>query len=458
MITRVRWTFIFLLVYVTIASLQPVDDFSDIMGPFCVNIGCCNNRIDSCSEPIRGTLCYCDEFCNRTDVHDCCPDYWSFCHGIYITTPLPPPTTRRPEPPPEIRACLYNDRTWPVNGTVRENCNECKCVDVGYTVEMMCEKNICLVDEAIINTVNNREVHYGWTAANYSKFWGRTLDDGIRYRLGTLQPQKAVLGMHSMKRIYDPSALPKEFNTETRWPRYISGIRDQGWCGSSWAISTAAVASDRYGIVSKGLEEVQLSAQNIISCETKDKGCEGGRYDRAWNFVRKFGLVDENCFPYVGNTTSCRIRRFGDLATAGCTAPRYSERTGRYKVGPSYKLGNETDIMYEMMRSGPVQATMKVYHDFFSYSNGVYRHTDLTLARKQGFHSVRIVGWGEEYTASGLQKYWKVANSWGTDWGENGYFRILRGSNECDIESYVLGVWPEVDRKILTASPLWTRS
>lgn len=112
---------------------------------------------------------------------------------------------------------------------------------------------------------------------------------------------------------------------------------------------------------------------------------------------------------------------------------------------------------------------MKVYHDFFSYRGGIYRHTGLSLAHLHGYHSVRIVGWGEEFTPVGLQKYWvridnflyslckmikfqKVANSWGSDWGEEGFFRIVRGSNECDIESFVLGVWSEVDRRILTTS------
>lgn len=51
--------------------------------------------------------------------------------------------------------------------------------------------------------------------------------------------------MNPVKRYYDPAALPREFDSATRWPRYIGGIQDQGWCGSSWAISTAAVASDR---------------------------------------------------------------------------------------------------------------------------------------------------------------------------------------------------------------------
>lgn len=51
-------------------------------------------------------------------------------------------------------------------------------------------------------------------------------------------------------------------------------------------------------------------------------------------------------------------------------------------------------------------ATIKVYHDFFSYSGGIYRHTDLSVSQRTGYHSVRIVGWGEEVTYKGVEKYW----------------------------------------------------
>lgn len=101
------------------------------------------------------------------------------------------------------------------------------------------------------------------------------------------------------------------------------------------------------------------------------------------------------------------------------------ERTDKYRTGPAYRLGNETDIMYEIYKSGPVQGTMKlqknllggfiitfilatikVYHDFFTYSSGIYRHTDLSVSQRTGYHSVRIVGWGEEVTYNGVEKYW----------------------------------------------------
>lgn len=406
-----------------------VKDYGDLPpGPYCVRAGCCDGRVDECAAPLLTTRCYCDDFCNRTN-DDCCPDFWSHCKGISI-----------PEP---IKACYHNGQYYPYNQEAgKENCNVCKCENVNGRMEVLCERNTCLMEENIINNV--QRYSHGWSATNYSEFWGRKLEEGITLRLGTLQPQRFVMRMNPVRRIYDPRSLPTEFDSDNSWPGALSRVQDQGWCGSSWAISTAAVASDRYGIISKGVEKVQLSAQHLLSCnERGQQSCHGGYLDRAWMFTRKFGLVDEECFPYHGDHVRCSIPRTGTLEEAGCRVPIDNNREQKYRVAPVYRLGNETDIMHDILKSGPVQATMKVYHDFFSYRDGIYKRTDLSNSDRTGYHSVRIVGWGQENTYTGPQKYWKVANSWGTQWGERGYFRIARGSNECDIESFVLATWPE---------------
>merc|ERR1712072_1185482 len=87
----------------------------------------------------------------------------------------------------------------------------------------------------------------------------------------------------------------------------------------------------------------------------------------------------------------------------------------------------EEDIQQMIMEGGPVETAFTVYTDFENYAGGIYKHTSGTMA---GGHAVKIVGWGEE---NGV-KYWKVANSWNPYWGEEGYFRIKRGTNECGIE------------------------
>jgi C1A family cysteine protease len=78
-----------------------------------------------------------------------------------------------------------------------------------------------------------------WTARNYTMFWGRTLSDGIKYRLGTLFPEQSVQNMNEI--LIKPKELPPAFDAREKWPNYIHPIRDQGDCASSWAFSTTGM-------------------------------------------------------------------------------------------------------------------------------------------------------------------------------------------------------------------------
>lgn len=103
---------------------------------------------------------------------------------------------------------------------------------------------------------------------------------------------------------------------------------------------------------------------------------------------------------------------------------------------PTLLPASEIDIMVELRISGPVEATFDVYLDFLFYKSGVYQPVRGYFL---GEHAVRILGWGEE---SGTP-YWLVSNSWGYDWGDNGTFKILRGVNQCRIESSIVAGLPQ---------------
>lgn len=85
--------------------------------------------------------------------------------------------------------------------------------------------------------------------------------------------------------------------------------------------------------------------------------------------------------------------------------------------------------------SGPVETGFTVYSDFFNYRSGIYHHVSGGV---QGGHAVKIVGWGVQ----GSTKYWICANSWGTSWGESGYFKIQEG--DCGIDQAAFGCVPNV--------------
>ena len=99
-----------------------------------------------------------------------------------------------------------------------------------------------------------------------------------------------------------------------------------------------------------------------------------------------------------------------------------------------------------LVRGGPLSVSFEVYDDFMSYSGGVYHHTGVAhnVNRFDPFgitnHAVLAVGYGVDRQSG--QNYWIVKNSWGEGWGENGYFRIRRGNNECNIESIAVEAFP----------------
>ncbi|XP_005997289.1 tubulointerstitial nephritis antigen-like [Latimeria chalumnae] len=418
----------------------------DAGGSYCARRGpCCPGREDTCTMPYLDTICYCDLFCNRT-ASDCCPDFWDHC-GV-------------PRPPvyPRI-GCLRNGHWYPAESTYRENCNLCTC---GLDSHWICEQNVCLINEGIIDAINRGD--YGWRAANYSQFWGMTLDEGIRYRLGTTKPSSTVMNMNELHmNMKSNEVLPAYFNAAEKWPGMVHEPLDQGNCAGSWAFSTAAVASDRISIQSMGHMTPALSPQNLISCDRKNQhGCNGGSIDRAWWYLRQRGVVTEECYPFTSlekdtphNNRQCMMRsrstnRGKRQATMPCPNP-YAHSNDIYQSTPPYKLSSdEKEVMKEIMENGPVQAIMDVHEDFFVYKSGIYQRTPVSRGkpeqyRRHGTHSVKIIGWGEERQHNGENaKYWIAANSWGRNWGEDGYFRISRGKNECNIETFIIGVWGRV--------------
>merc|ERR1712070_213869 len=102
----------------------------------------------------------------------------------------------------------------------------------------------------------------------------------------------------------------------------------------------------------------------------------------------------------------------------------------RTKAASNRAIYGVEAMQQEIQTHGPISAAFMVYKSFMSYKSGVYQKHWWELF-PEGGHAVKMIGWGSE---SGTD-YWLVANSWGTtQWGEGGFFKIKRGSNECGIE------------------------
>ncbi|XP_048454020.1 dipeptidyl peptidase 1 [Rhincodon typus] len=207
-----------------------------------------------------------------------------------------------------------------------------------------------------------------------------------------------------------------------------------GNCGSCYSFSSMGMLEARIRIRTNNTQTPILSTQQIVSCSQYSQGCEGGfPYLIAGKYAQDFGLVEEHCFPYVGMDTPCTVEK-------SC----YRYYTSQYYyVGGFYGACNEAAMKLELVKNGPVSVAFEVYSDFMNYHSGIYHHTGL----RDPFnpfeltnHAVLLIGYGSDPKTK--ENYWIVKNSWGTEWGENGYFRILRGSDECAIESIAIAATP----------------
>lgn len=206
-----------------------------------------------------------------------------------------------------------------------------------------------------------------------------------------------------------PADLPATWDwTNVGGKNYVSSIKDQGSCGSCWAFAAVgALESLRKikGYTGCGLEN--LSEQFVVSCCKANSGCDGGNPPKTANCLRDTGTVDESCFAYCACDTACdnrcsdwasRIRKI-DSWSYSCTAPRVPT------------LSELKQAVYQ----APTWTTLMVYADFCYYKSGIYRKI---LGPYLGGHAVLLVGYDDN------NKCFKCKNSWGSSWGESGYFRI----------------------------------
>jgi cathepsin C len=292
-----------------------------------------------------------------------------------------------------------------------------------------------------------------WTAKHYEEHENYTLRDMQRRRGGKVSLRDALPPNAREKPQKSQSAPRNDIPTSFDWRNvsgvnYVSPIRDQGGCGSCYAFGSGAMMEARIRIASNMQKQPVISTQDVVSCSQYSQGCEGGfPYLVAGKYGRDYGLLEEACYPYVGSDSACTPD-----PQPGCNPQRWMTKE-YYYIGGYYGMSTVELMQEEIMANGPIAVSFEVYDDFQAYSGGVYTHK-FTKHLRDGLnfdpfeltnHVVSIVGWGQT-TDSPPTPYWIVKNSWGASWGENGFFRILRGSSEpggeCAIESITVSAIP----------------
>lgn len=263
-----------------------------------------------------------------------------------------------------------------------------------------------------------------------------------------VKPQKraSLSGLDSECQVKNPTqTLPLKF--DWRDQGVVTSVKMQSRCGGCYAFSTIAAFESALLLKQKsssflGLfftpnpDSIDLSEQKVINCAKKyagltGSGCSGGQAIWAGKYLEDIGTATEDKVPYtagfkdpcddVVGVTNLNLRKTRGL----CLRTKYGY--GR-PVSTRENLSDET-IKGLLFEKGPLYALICTTTEFQYYKSGVISISNCPTIIN---HAVFLVGWDEDS--------WIVKNHWSENWGEKGYFRVVKGQNMCGINSEF--AWP----------------
>jgi len=223
--------------------------------------------------------------------------------------------------------------------------------------------------------------------------------------------------------------IPTDFDWRNQ-TGIVSPIQDQAQCGSCWAFSTVSAIESATAIKTGNL--TKLSEQEIVDCshgcvleigqQVCNQGCDGGwPWSALTDIMAWGGLNTEKAYPYKATTDTCKKKteNFDNISNYTCLS------------GP--KVANETEMAAFLAANGPLSIAMDA-GILQTYTSGIIKPGASDCSKVSLDHAINIVGYGVE----GTTKFWIVRNSWGLSWGEEGYFRIIRGEGACGLNAGVV--------------------
>lgn len=245
--------------------------------------------------------------------------------------------------------------------------------------------------------------------------------------------------------IIDASQTPKNLD----W-RNVNGTNYLGWsknqhipqyCGSCWAQGTTSAIGDRFNIMMKNLNPtpVDLAPQVLINCR-EGGTCNGGNPGGVYRYARSTGIPDSSCEQYVAKNLDSYTCQDIDICRDCSPPPPAADDDGqdncyavdhkKYYVSSYYNVKGADKMKTELYLNGPLSCGIDVTDGFEAYTGGIYSESKLFA---QINHELAIVGYG--YDEDEQTEYWIGRNSWGSYWGEFGYFRIKMHSDNLGIET-----------------------
>ncbi|KAI1701495.1 papain family cysteine protease domain-containing protein [Ditylenchus destructor] len=215
------------------------------------------------------------------------------------------------------------------------------------------------------------------------------------------------------------SNVPPNNPTSYDWRDYnkVTPVKDQGSCGDCYSFATVANVESLVAISGGGL--LDLSEQELTSCDPNQGKCNGGSTISALKYIQANGVHYESAAPYVANST------YNGTCPTTWNSSQKVFINGIFSAVP----GNEDNLAAWLVRNGPFTVGWGAASDFQHYVSGIYSNANCPSTN----HALLIVGYGTNANGS----YWIAKNSWGTGFGEAGYVLIQRGVNTCSVASYI---------------------
>jgi len=197
-------------------------------------------------------------------------------------------------------------------------------------------------------------------------------------------------------------------------------LKNQGECGSCWAFATTQAVQAAYAL--KNQSPVILSKQQLVDCDSKSNGCNGGLLHSALQYVQDNGLEIEADYRYMG------------VESGKCKADSKNKKIKISGYDMCYETPNCTNDegLFNVLSKGPVASVVDASDEFMLYEGGIF-----DKPCKNYNHAILVVSYTKK-EHEGEDSYWIVKNSWGNLWGDHGYIKIKQseGYNSCLLNKY----------------------
>ncbi|CAL1538747.1 unnamed protein product [Lymnaea stagnalis] len=240
---------------------------------------------------------------------------------------------------------------------------------------------------------------------------------GLKHRNGrkTVRPINGIVSFQ----VKDTRNLAPPRKFDWREKGVVNPIMDQGSCGACWAFSVVETIESMYAIQQNTTSPPHLSVQELIDCDSKNMGCVGGDIQEACDWAQQHCVVWADSYPLTDKTDTCKRLppETPCVHLKSCNAAKY--------------VDNESTLLDLIAEHGPIAVAIDAT-TWHNYVGGIIQyHCSETLN-----HAVQIVG----YNLEGDVPYYIIRNSWGSDFGDNGYVYVKYGGNVCGLANLVVSL------------------